>query len=120
MAKKKVTKKTTPVNPPEPVQVPSPEPPKPASEPESLPSIREATITVPVAEAKGTGYEYQAAASGRVKIGVHVDAQLGRELAPAFLKIREGLRASNAKLKNGRPVYNNVDTLKWLIEQVAN
>jgi hypothetical protein len=33
--------------------------------------------------------------------------------------MRNGLRDRNAKLANGKPVWTNVDSLRWLMEQVA-
>ena len=49
---------------------------------------------------------------------VSVEAKLGKQAAIAFVRVRNGLRAQNAKLENGRPVWSNADTIKWMMEQV--
>lgn len=86
----------------------------------------EAIISVPLGAApKRNDYESQQVEEGRVTIEGHpprmnIQAQLGQDAALAFIRIRNGLREQNAKLSNGRPVYSNADTLRWLMEQVAN
>jgi hypothetical protein len=85
----------------------------------------EAVIAVPLGDMPSIqGYEQEQCAAGMVTIEgypprVHIQAQLGPEAAMAFMRIRNGLREQNAKLGNGRPVYSNADTLRWLMEQVA-
>lgn len=80
------------------------------------------TIEVPLGSTPSGGYELQSLQEGRVNIGsrgVHVDAQLGADAAEAFLRVRNGLRDSNAKLASGRPVWSNADAFRWIMEQVA-
>lgn len=73
-------------------------------------------ISVPVEPVEADGYEAQQIARGQLRL--HVNAQLGKDAANTFMQIREGLRKSNAKLQDGKPVWSNVETLKWMMEQV--
>jgi hypothetical protein len=82
----------------------------------------EIIISIPIGDAPGEGYEAKQAISGKVNLSqptLHLEAQLGPEAATAFLRMRNGLRDRNAKLANGKPVWTNVDSLRWLMEQVA-
>lgn len=83
----------------------------------------EVTITLPLADPPPTGYERIQAEAGRVALDapdrIHVNAQLGQAAARAFLRIRNGLRESNAKLSSGKPVFTATEALQWLCEQVA-
>ena len=84
-------------------------------------SLSNATITVPLGKLPNSGYELQQSEEGKIRIGqaaVHINAQLGREQAITFLRIRDGLRKSNARLGDGKPVWTNVETLKWVLEQM--
>lgn len=79
-------------------------------------------LEVPIGSEPDDGFERQEAQSGRVKvseIGVHVEAQLGKDAAMAFLRIRNGLRAADRKLANGRPVFSNADALRYMMELAA-
>lgn len=81
------------------------------------------TVELPIGDLPPGGYELERAHSGKIAIGArgtHVDAQLGGDSAEAFLRVRNGLRESNAKLASGRPVYSNADTLRYIMEQVAD
>jgi hypothetical protein len=82
----------------------------------------EISITIPIGDGPETGYEAKQAQAGKLTLSqptLHLQAQLGPAAAEAFLRIRNGLREVNAKLAGGRPVYTNVDALRWLMEQVA-
>lgn len=82
----------------------------------------EINITIPIGDPPAPGYESKQAQSGKVTLSqptLHLQAQLGPVAAEAFLRIRNGLRDVNAKLDGGRPVYTNVDALRWLMERVA-
>ncbi len=82
----------------------------------------EVMIAIPLGEPPDGGYEASEALRGKVNLAeraVHVHANLGQAAATAFLRIRNGLRARNAKLSNERPVWSNTDALRWLMEQVA-
>lgn len=48
----------------------------------------------------------------------HVDLQLSKEQAEMLVQVREGLRATNAKLTGGRPVFSNNDVVRWLFENL--
>jgi hypothetical protein len=82
----------------------------------------EIIISIPIGAGPEPGYEEQQARSGKIVLHqprLHLQAQLGQEAASAFIRIRNGLRGQNAKLNGGRPVWTNVDALRWLMEQVA-
>lgn len=82
----------------------------------------EISITIPMGEPPADSYESKQAASGKVSLtqkSLHLQAQLGPEAATVFLRIRNGLRDINAKLAGGRPVFTNVDALRWLMERAA-
>jgi hypothetical protein len=34
--------------------------------------------------------------------------------------VRNGLRANNAKMSDGRPVFTNADALRWMLEEIAD
>jgi len=38
----------------------------------------------------------------------------------ALYRLREGLRAQHAELPGGKPVHTNPDTIRWLLERIAN
>lgn len=81
------------------------------------------TVELPIGDLPCDGYELDRAHSGKIAIGsrgTHVDAQLGGDAAEAFLRVRNGLRGSNAKLASGRPVWSNADALRYIMEQVAD
>jgi hypothetical protein len=82
----------------------------------------EIMIAIPLGELPPDDYEGKQAASGRVSLAqkaLHLQAQLGPEAATAFIRIRNGLRSRTERLKDGRPVWSNVDALRWLMEKVA-
>jgi hypothetical protein len=82
----------------------------------------EIIISIPIGDGPEPGYEAQQVRSGKVTLSqptLHLQAQLGPEAAAAFIRIRNGLREQNAKLCGGRPVWTNVDALRWLMERVA-
>lgn len=82
-------------------------------------SLQTRTIEVPFGDLPPSrGYEAQEVECGRIGLGLHVNAQLGREDAETFIRIREGLRSTNGRLKDGKPVWTNVEVLKWMMEQV--
>lgn len=85
-------------------------------------AAEEISITIPIGDGPPDGYEALQAQRGKVSLSqptLHIDAQLGPEAAMAFLRMRNGLRDSNAKLGSGKPVWTNVDALRWLMEQVS-
>lgn len=81
-------------------------------------------ITVPFAHPVETrDYEGEQADSGVVSVGrtgVHVNVQLGPKAARGFMRLRNGLRASNARLGDGRPVWTNADALRYLLESMVD
>lgn len=82
----------------------------------------EIIISIPIGDGPEEGYEAQQAKSGKLMLAqptLHIQAQLGPDAATAFLRIRNGLRERNAKLVGGRPVWTNVDALRWIMEQVS-
>ena len=88
---------------------------------EEAAAVERVNLTLPIGESPNGNYEGNQARCGKVRIdepGLHVNAQLGKENALTFLRIRNGLRATNAKLANGRPVWTNVDALRWMMEHV--
>ena len=52
--------------------------------------------------------------------GLHLDVRLGKKAARAFARLRNGLRESNARLPDGRPVWTAADTLRYLLEAIAD
>lgn len=50
---------------------------------------------------------------------VNVNAQLQGETALAFVRLRDGLRAANARLNSGKPVWTYSESLRWLMEQIT-
>lgn len=82
----------------------------------------EIMIAIPIGDSPPDGYEAKQAQSGKLMLSqptLHIQAQLGSEAATAFLRIRNGLRERDAKLASGRPVWTNVDALRWIMEQVS-
>lgn len=82
----------------------------------------EIIISIPIGVGPEEGYEAKQAQSGKLMLSqptLHIQAQLGPEAATAFLRIRNGLRERDAKLSSGKPVWTNVDALRWLMEQVS-
>jgi hypothetical protein len=86
-------------------------------------AARTVSLSIPLAESQAVGYEVQQADVGVVRFDgvntLHVNVQLGPAPAKAFLSMLAGLRAGNAKLLDGKPVWTNADGLRWLMEQVA-
>jgi hypothetical protein len=83
---------------------------------------QEIMIAIPIGGPPEAGYEAKQAQAGKLSLSqptLHIQAQLGTEAATAFLRIRNGLRSKNAKLCGGRPVWTNVDALRWIMEQVS-
>ena len=89
---------------------------------EDLPQRTILELEVPLAPAvAGVTYDYELADRGQVAIeqpGAHVNVNLGPDTARTFLRLRNGLRAANAKLADGRPVFHGGDVLRWLLEQI--
>ena len=81
-------------------------------------------ITVPFAHPVETkDYEGEQADSGVVSVGrtgVHVNVQLGAKAARGFMRLRNGLRTSTARLADGRPVWSNADALRYLLESMVD
>lgn len=87
-------------------------------------SAQEVILELPIGDPPASGYEGKQVLSGRVGLApknarLHVQAQLGHEAAVTFIRIRNGLRGKNARLSDGRPVWTNVDALRWIMEQAA-
>ena len=85
-------------------------------------TAEEISISIPIGDGPEPGYEEKQARSGKVMLiqpKLHIQAQLGEEAATAFIRMRNGLRDQAAKLASGRPVWTNVDALRWLMEQVS-
>jgi hypothetical protein len=85
-------------------------------------TAEEVMIAIPIGLPPSEGYEAKQAQHGKVTLAqptLHLQAQLGPEAATAFLRMRNGLRGQNAKLAGGKPVWTNVDALRWLMEQVS-
>jgi hypothetical protein len=78
------------------------------------------TLEIPLANPPA-GYEVTQATGGRVQMG-HLSRKTQVQLAPdeamAFLQIREGLLAENARLPDGNPIRSNADVVRWLLAQV--
>jgi hypothetical protein len=86
------------------------------------PEVFNVAVEIPVMfNQQGSGYEFQQAQSGNVMISdkVHLNLHLGEKGSLAFLSIRNALRFQNAKFSDGKPVFSNADTVRWLVEQVA-
>lgn len=81
------------------------------------------SVTVPLLTGVAVGYEASQLAAGQLPLNdshrMHVDIMLGSLEASAFLKVRTALRSQQAKLKDGKPVFNNNDVLRWLFQQIA-
>ena len=81
-------------------------------------------IEVPFAQpVPVVGYECEQAESGVVSVGrtgLHVNVQLGPKAARGYMRLRNGLRESNAKLADGRPVWTNADALRFLLEGMVD
>lgn len=76
-------------------------------------------IDIPLGELP-PGYETQLAARGRINFGrTHLQVQLKQDEAEMMLRLRQGLRDSNAKLADSRPVVSNADALRWLLSQLS-
>jgi hypothetical protein len=68
-------------------------------------------------------YEVQQAESGVVAVGrtgLHVNVQLGAKAARGFMRLRNGLRENGAKLGDGRPVWTNADSLRFILEAMVD
>ena len=49
---------------------------------------------------------------------LYLNAQLDTQHRAAFVALKEGLRLTNRKLKNGKVVNNGADAIRWLLEQI--
>lgn len=48
-----------------------------------------------------------------------VEVRLNKAEKHAFMSLRSGLRQSNARLSDGRPVWSSADVVRWLTQQVS-
>lgn len=84
--------------------------------------IRPVTIEIPMGPLDSEG-GYQADKAEKGYIGdrtMHLDVRLGPKAAKAFSRLRNGLRESGAKLEDGRPVWSSAETLRFLLEALAD
>lgn len=86
--------------------------------------VAEVMLELPIGDPPNEGYEDKQAASGKINLAprrsrLHVQAQLGHEAAITLIRIRNGLRDMHATLVDGRPVWTNVDVLRWMMEKAA-
>src|SRR5689334_122784 len=85
-------------------------------------TLGELALTLPVGDDEHVGYQSQLIEGGDVPLevrGVHLNVHLGSKAAMIFARIRNGLRATGAKLDDGRPVWSNADALRYVFEALA-
>lgn len=85
--------------------------------------VSEVILELPIGS-PADGYEGRQAESGKISLAanrgrMNIQAQLGADVAFTFMRIRNGLRDRGAKLGSGRPVWTNVDVIRWMMEQVS-
>lgn len=70
------------------------------------------------------GYDGRLAAGGNAKFKVpgraHLNLHLGEKAAQALLRMRNACRSNGQKMANGKPVFSTADTLRWLLEMIAD
>lgn len=92
---------------------------------ESASTLTEVTLTLPMGlEGEDTGYQASQTAGGDVRLRtrarLHVRVNFGAKGAVALTRLRNGLRASGAKLGDGKPVWTSTDALRYLLESLAD
>lgn len=65
-------------------------------------------ITLPLADPPANESQY-----------AKVEVRLNKAEKHAFMSLRSGLRQSNARLSDGRPVWSSADVVRWLTQQVS-
>ncbi len=73
------------------------------------------TINFELPEYEPEGYESEQVNGAAT---VHTDLQFGARHAAALFRLREALRDKRVILNN-RPVWSNVDVIRWLLEMVS-
>lgn len=48
-----------------------------------------------------------------------VEVRLNKAEKEAFMRLRSGLRKTNARLSDGRPVWSSADVVRWIAQQIA-
>ena len=89
----------------------------PAAEPGEI------QITLPVGGGERPGFQRELVEAGELSLdvtAVHLNINVGRRGAAAFVRVRNGLIARGAKLEGGRPVFTNADALRFIVEEIAN
>ena len=84
--------------------------------------VAQVEVAFPIGDGDEVGYHRQLTEGGDVPFearGVHLNVQLGTKAATAFVRVRNGLRSSGAKLADGRPVWSNADALRYIFEAMA-
>lgn len=85
-------------------------------------AVKQVIVELPLGSPNSEGYETDLATSGRVQFDQgprHLQLQMKPEEAQMFLRLRDGLRSSNAKLDDGRPVWTNADVMRWLLLAIS-
>lgn len=84
-------------------------------------SIQTATLEIPMGPPDSAGYLADKAEKGFIgDRSMHLDVRLGPKAARAFASLRNGLRTSGARLEDGRPVWTSAETLRFLLESLAD
>ncbi len=94
-----------------------------AGQPQELvEAVKQVIVELPLGKPFSEGYEKDLATSGKIQLDQgprHVQLQMKPEEAQVFLRLRDGLRSSNAKLDDGRPVWTNADVMRWLLLEIG-
>lgn len=84
--------------------------------------VKQVVVELPLGLPKSEGYEKELAEGGKVQFDQgprHLQLQMKPEEAQMFLRLRDGLRSSSAKLDDGRPVWSNADVMRWLLLEIS-
>jgi outer membrane biosynthesis protein TonB len=110
-----------------PPEVESVQPPEPTPEPPAAPEVEEpavqyVTIQLPVGPVPTGGYDVQQAQSGKLSVSEtgsrHLQMRLQPDEAMVFLRLREGIRIANERLRDGRPAWNTPDVQRIIAARV--
>ena len=105
------------------VQPPAPQPPT-AVESKPAPEIRYVEIRLPVGPEPVGGYDVKQAQSGKLSVSEtgsrHLQMRLQPDEAMVFLRLREGIRLANERLRDGRPAWNTPDVQRIIAARVLD
>lgn len=88
------------------------EPPTKATSKIERTGMRDIALTLPLADVLPS----ESQRDSRLRI----DTSFDRKHREAFMQLRSGLRQSNARLSDGRPVWSSPDVIRWMCESIID